>query len=138
MRLIPYLNFDGNAAEAIAFYAEVFGTEVKNQTTFGDMPPQDWVHDGNRHRVAHARIETENVALMVSDSAGFEPFEGHKGHSINVSLGDVEAGRALFETLSAGGEVRMPYAPSFWAKGFGVCRDKFGVEWMVNVEQTAG
>jgi len=135
MQINPYLEFDGNAAEAMAFYAEVLGGEVVQSMTFGEMPDQpDWVTDANRDRVANAILHVGDRVIMASDTGGFEPYKGHHGVTLQVGVEDVDAGRGLFEQLSAGGEVRMPYAETFWAKGFGMCRDKFGVSWMVNCD----
>lgn len=136
MKLSPYLTFDGTAREAITFYGDVFGSDIQMMQTFGEMPAQDWVNDGNKDRLAHARIDIGDAQLMVSDSAGFEPFAGHAGHAINVSLADLDAARTLFDRLAEGGTVTMPFAETFWAKGFGTCRDRFGVSWMVNCEAT--
>jgi len=65
------------------------------------------------------------------------PFEGYKGFTLSVQGDDVDAGRATFDALAEGGKVTMPYAPTFWAAGFGMLVDKFGVPWMVNVEAPA-
>ncbi|KNG92519.1 VOC family protein [Pseudaestuariivita atlantica] len=135
MKLNPYITFDGTARAAITHYAQVFDREVPDMMTFGDMPgDMPWVTDANRDRIAHARLDLGGVMLMVSDTGGTEPFAGHNGMAINVSVDSVEDGRALFDRLSDGGEVTMPFEPTFWAKGFGTCRDRFGVGWMVNVE----
>ena len=134
MELNPYVTFNGQAKEALTFYAKAFGTEIDFMLTYGEMPPQDWVTEENKHRVSHARIKVGNVFLMISDTAGHEPFEGHHGLALNVSVDDLDEASQLFATLSEGGTVSMPFEPTFWAKGFGVCRDKFGVGWMVNCE----
>lgn len=134
MELHPYLLFDGNAREALAFYAETFGKPVPEAMTFGAMPDQSWVTDANRDRIAHVSLELGNVRLMISDTAGAEPFGGHAGMSISVMMDTVEEGAALMARLSEGGEITMPFAPTFWAKGFGACKDRFGVSWMVDVE----
>ncbi len=135
MQINPYLNFDGNGAEALAHYAEVLGGTVLSQMTFGEIPDQqDWITDANRHRLANAVLKIGDALIMVSDTAGFEPFKGHEGVTLQIPMDDLEKGAALFEKLADGGEVRMPFGPTFWAKGFGMCRDKFGVGWMINVE----
>lgn len=135
MKLIPYLTFDGEARGALAHYSAVFGVAPAASMTFGDMPEQpDWVTDANRDRLAHGRLEIGGAELMISDSAGFEPWAGHAGHSINVVIDRLDEARRVFDALAEGGTVTMPFTETFWAKGFGTCRDKFGVSWMVNVE----
>ncbi|MEO0357576.1 MAG: VOC family protein [Pseudomonadota bacterium] len=135
MKINPYLNFDGNAAEALAFYAETLGGTVASSMTFGAMPDQpDWVTDANRDRLANAVLNVGDNVILLSDTAGFEPHKGFAGVTLQMSLPDMDQGQVVFDKLSAGGAVRMPFAPTFWAKGFGMCHDKFGVGWMVNVE----
>ncbi len=134
MQLFPYLTFDGNAAQAAAFYADVAGSPAPEIMRFGDMPDQPWVTDEIKDRVAHTRVAFAGTHIMISDTMGNEPFPGHSGFSINISMDTVEDGEALFNMLADGGEVTMEWAPTFWAKGFGTCRDRFGVAWMVNVE----
>ena len=132
MKISPYLTFDGTARAAATRYAEIFGVKIEMMMSFGEMPPQDWVTDANRDRIAHARVDIGTDQLMISDTAGLEPFGGHSGHAINIVLEDFDHARALFEALADGGETTMDFQKTFWAKGFGICRDKFGVSWMVN------
>ena len=133
MKLFPYLTFSGNAADAIAHYQAIFGGEILSNMSFGDMPPQDWVTDDNKHLVAHAQIKLGDDILMISDS--MNPTEAApSGFSLNVSYDTVEEAQAIFAKLAEGGEISMPFEPTFWAKGFGVTRDKFGISWMVNCE----
>ncbi|MEL6167646.1 MAG: VOC family protein [Pseudomonadota bacterium] len=134
MQLFPYLTFDGNAAAAATFYASIMGDPPPEMMRFGDMQGEDWVTDEIKDRVAHTRVSFANSHIMISDSSGFESFNGHSGFSMNVTMEDVEDGEELFRKLADGGQVTMAWAPTFWAKGFGVCKDRFGVSWMVNVE----
>ncbi|MNG34588.1 hypothetical protein D3C84_1211070 [compost metagenome] len=72
---------------------------------------------------------------MVSDGCPQDGSEAsHKGFSLSLNPDNEEKGREIFNKLAAGGTVTMPYSPTFWAKGFGMLTDKFGVNWMVNVE----
>ncbi len=134
MELFPYLTFDGDAAEAAAFYASLMGNPTPDIMRFGDMPDQPWVTDDIKDRVAHVAVPFANTRIMISDTMGKDPFAGHSGFSINISMPDVESGETLFNKIADGGEVTMPWAATFWAKGFGTCKDRFGVAWMVNVE----
>ncbi|MGB1235326.1 MAG: VOC family protein [Planktomarina sp.] len=135
MKINPYLNFDGNGAEALAYYTDVLGGTVQSSMTFGGMPDSpEWVTDANKDRLANAVLKVGEQVIMISDTAGFEPHKGFEGVTLQIAADTVEEGEALFAKLSEGGEVRMPFAPTFWAKGFGMCSDKFGVPWMINVE----
>lgn len=134
MPFIPYLSFQGQCAEAFAFYGEVFGatpltspfSEVPAGEGMPSLPPeqQNWL--------MHAQIETPDGVLMGADMPPQFGGVPQAGVSIAVSRGDEAAGRALFEQLAAGGTVTMPYSPTFFAKGFGMCVDRFGTSWMVS------
>lgn len=133
MILSPYLNFDGNASQAIHYYAEKLGGVVEFEQKFGDMPgaaEMDFVTDANRDRLAHGSLRLGERLLMVSDTAGNEPHGGFSGATLNLSYPDVDAARAGFDALAGEGEIVMPFAPTFWSPGFGMLRDRFGVQWM--------
>jgi len=134
MQLNPYLNFDGNGAEAVAFYAAAIGAQIEMSMTFGEMPEQpEWVTDDVKDRLAHATLKVGDSLLMVSDTAGQEPFTGHSGVTLHLGVDTQEEGARFFEALSKGGEVLMPFEPTFWSKGFGMVKDKFGVSWMIDL-----
>ena len=135
MKINPYLNFDGNGAEALAHYAEVLGGQIVSSMTFGELPDApDWVTEANRNRLANGVLVVGDRVIMASDTAGMEPHKGFEGVTLQIEMPDFDAGKALFGKLADMGEVRMPFEATFWAKGFGMCRDKFGVSWMVNVD----
>ena len=133
----PYLSFNGNAGEALAFYAQALGGRVTFSMTFGESPMGAETPAEFKNKVMHASLEARGHTLMASDTPPGMSFEGHKGYSISVQGKDVAEGEQLFKALAAGGKVTMPYAPTFWAAGFGMLVDKFGVPWMVNVENPA-
>lgn len=133
MPLNPYLTFDGDCEAALRHYADIFGTEVTMLQRLGAMPDTSMVPKGAEHRIAHGRVAIADGTLMASDTMG-QPHEGFHGFTLQVEAAHVDEGRALFDRLAGGGEVSMPFEPTFWAAGFGMCRDKFGVPWMVNVE----
>lgn len=132
-----YLTFNGNAAEALAFYAQALGGKVLFSMTFGESPMGAETPAEHKNKIMHATLEARGHQLMASDAPPGWAFEGHKGFSLSVQGKDVQEGEQLFNALAAGGKVTMPYAPTFWAAGFGMLLDKFGVPWMVNVENPA-
>ena len=135
MELNPYIAFDGNGAEALRYYCDTLGAELVNIMTFGEMPGDfDWIHDGNRNRLAHGAIRLGKQLIYASDTPGFEPHKGFAGITIQCKCDTLEEGQSLFDKLAADGAAQMPFAPTFWAKGFGMLTDKYGVPWMVNVE----
>jgi PhnB protein len=127
--LNPYLNLDGRAAEAITFYADVFGGTTSIMT-FGQMGAEGPEAD----KVMHGQLETDSgITLMVSD---FPPgMTRQHGNDVTISLsGDDEATlRSWWEKLSAGGTVETPLEKQMWGDTFGACTDRFGVDWLVNI-----
>lgn len=130
-----YLSFDGNAAEALAFYAKCLDGKILFSMTFAESPMAADTPASHKDKIMHATLEAQGRQIMASDLPPGMAFEGYKGFSLSVQGKNVEEGKKLFDALSAGGKVTMPYGETFWAKGFGMLQDKFGVPWMVNVEK---
>ena len=130
-----YLTFNGNAAEALAFYAQALGGKILFSMTFGDSPMGAETPAEHKNKIMHATLEARGHQLMASDAPPEWKFEGYKGFSLSVQANNVDEGKKLFDALAAGGQVTMPYGPQFWAVGFGMLTDKFGVPWMVNCEK---
>jgi PhnB protein len=131
-----YLNFPGTTEEAFHFYETVFGTRIVMMQTFGDTPFVPNVPDSAKKKIMHVQLPiTEAVHLMASDSVeGFGPplKVGNNFHISIVAKDKAEADRA-FAALSAGGSVSMPLANAPWGPYFGMCVDRFGVQWMVSL-----
>lgn len=137
MHLEPYLSFDGTCEEALAFYATVFGGEVTTLTRFEGTPMADAMPPESRHRVMHASFVAPTLQFMASDSNAATTCEGTRV-TLSLTSKDVTATQKIFEALCEGGTIRMPYGKTFWGAMFGVCTDKFGIDWMVNAELPAG
>ena len=133
-----YLTFDGNTADALAFYAQCLGGKVLFSMTWGESPMAADMPAEAKNKIMHSTFEARGHKLMAADAPPGYPFEGYKGFALSVQSNDVKEGEQLFKALSAGGKVTMPFAPTFWAAGFGMLVDKFGVSWMVNCESPAG
>jgi len=129
-----YLTFNGNAAEALSFYAKCLDGKITISMTFAESPMGKETPDSHKDKILHATLEAQGGQLMASDLPPGMAFDGYKGFSLSIQGKDVAGGKKLFDALSAGGKVTMPYGETFWAKGFGMLEDKFGVPWMVNVE----
>jgi PhnB protein len=130
-----YLTFNGNAAEALAFYAKALDGKITFSMTFGESPMGGETPAAYKNKIMHATLEARGHQLMASDAPPEWKFEGYKGFSLSVQANNVDEGKKLFDALAAGGQVTMPYGPQFWAVGFGMLTDKFGVPWMVNCEK---
>lgn len=136
-----YLNFPGNTEEAMHFYEKVFGTTITMLQTFGDAPFMPNVPDWAKKKVLHAQLPiTETVHLMASDNVeGLSPVKFVAGNNFHVSIvanDKADADRA-FGLLSEGGRVNMPIGNAPWGPYFGMCTDRYGVNWMVSLPTPA-
>lgn len=133
MSLDPYLFFPGTAQQAIDFYRDTLGAEVVNLMRFRDAPPGEPVPPGNDDLVMHASLQLRGRVLMMSDDpSGGE--QGFQGFSLSLDAPSMDEARRLFDALSAGGRVQMPFGKTFWSEGFGMVKDRFGVPWMVSID----
>jgi PhnB protein len=127
----PYLNFDGQARDAMTFYQHALGGKL-DLMTFGDahIPGVE----GHENRVMHARLETGPLVLMASDTMPGHPFTKGNNFHINIDCSSNDEQDKLFAALSEGGKVTMPLADQFWGARFGMLTDRYGVSWMFNSE----
>jgi PhnB protein len=134
MQVNPYLNFDGQCAEAFRFYEKVLDGKIESMFKFGDSPaagdvPPEW-HD----RIMHATLVVDGQRLMASDSPS-EHYERPQGTYVSLNVEKAADGERIFNALAKGGTVKMPFEKTFWAAGgFGMLVDRFGTPWMVNAE----
>ncbi len=132
-----YLNFAGNTEEAFHFYEKVFGTKIAMMQTFGETSFMPNVPEHAKKKVMHVQLPiTESVHLMGSDAVeGFGPKlqPGNNFHISVVANDKAEADRVFTALSSDGGKVTMPIANAPWGPYFGMCADRFGVQWMVSL-----
>ncbi|MFF1356281.1 VOC family protein [Streptomyces sp. NPDC058297] len=130
-RLNPYLSFAGDAKQAMEFYKNVFGGDlsVNTYSSFGSKTPP-----GYADKVMHGMLEAPNgFTLMGADNPpGMELKQGNN-FSVSLSGDDADELRGYWEKLSAGGNVAVPLEKQMWGDVFGMCTDKFGIGWMVNI-----
>ena len=132
--LCPYLSFRDTARQAMEFYQQVFGGEL-TLSTFGEYGMDGPMAD----QVMHAQLETPaGFTLMASDMPPGMPYTPPNG-TVTVSLsGDDEDLRGYWEKLAEGGTVAMPLDKQMWGDEFGMCTDRYGTPWMVNIGQPRG
>ena len=130
MEMTPYLTFDGNCTEALNFYAEVFGGEAVITMTVRQSPMADQFPAEQQDKVMHGTVSIGSRALMGSDSL-MAPFVAPTGFNIQVAFDDVDKAKRVFDRLARFGEISMAFEPTFFAPGFGICRDRFGMPWMI-------
>jgi PhnB protein len=137
MAFLPYLNFGGNCREAFTQYQEIFGGEL-TLLPLGEMPGADPMPAEVGDRIMHAALKLpDGSLLMASDSEAGVPFGPVQGMYVNCTVPDLGEGKRVFDALAEGGTVEMAFAETFWSPGFGVCVDRHGTPWMVNVEPAA-
>jgi PhnB protein len=131
--LNPYLNFNGNTREALEFYHQIFGGELKLQT-FSEVPGME-VPKGYEDKIMHGRLDSDAITLMATE--GKPEVEVNFGDNVSLSLQGTDTAKLteIFNALSEGGEVTMPLEKQFWGDIFGALKDKFGVYWMVNISE---
>jgi PhnB protein len=130
--LNPYLQFNGNAREAMETYRDVFGGQL-DINTFGEYSAEGGDHGAAADGIMHAQLSTDmGFTLMASDTP---PGMGEAAPNGQISLSGDEGDtlRGYFDKLSDGGQVTMPLEKQMWGDEFGMCVDRFGVSWMVNI-----
>jgi PhnB protein len=134
MQFTPYLNFNGDCAEAFRFYERVLGGKIETMQTHGDSPIANQVPPSWHDRILHARLVVGDAVLMASDTPPGH-YERPSGLYVSIGVDDpVEADR-IFYALAENGTVTMPIEKTFWAERFGMLIDRFGTPWMINCDQ---
>ena len=144
MQLIPYLNFGGDAEEALAVYAEAFAGKVEELHLYSESPdlakqlPEGW-----QHKVMHATFRSVDLHFMASDVTD-DPTSACKmsprnpaGSTVSLSINStsLEEQQRVFDVLARNAqEVTMTLQDTFWGARFGMLTDKFGIKWLFNYD----
>jgi len=130
-RLNPYLSFRDNAREAMEFYRSVFGGEL-TVSTFADLNASE--DPAEQDKVMHAQLVSDSgLTLMASDTPNRMDYTPGNTYSVSLSGEDDGELRGYWEKLSDGGTVTMPLEKAPWGDSFGMCADRYGVTWLVNI-----
>jgi PhnB protein len=133
----PHINFNGNAEEAFNFYKSVFGGEFVRISRFKDIAsPEFPVAENEANKIMHIALPIGKNILMANDVPEFmgKVNENENRSKISISAESKEEADNIFNGLSAGGNIEMAIADSPWGSYFGMFRDKFGIEWMVDFD----
>jgi PhnB protein len=101
-------------------------------TSHGETPASEHVPAEWQDKIINAHLVVGEAELMGADAPP-QYWKGQEGFSVSIQLDDEKHGKRVFEALADGGTVTLPFEPTFWAKGFGMVRDRFGIPWMVNI-----
>lgn len=138
-KINPYIHFNGNAEEAFTFYKSVFGREFSMLVRFKDMPgdARHPLQEDEADKIMHIALPIGQCdILMASDVPSFmgQVNENEHRSKIIISAESKEEAGKIFHGLSAGGKIEVPLADSPWGSFFGMLRDKYGIEWMVDFD----
>jgi len=135
-----YLNFNGNCEAAFNFYKSIFGGEFTYIGRFGEMPQgaDEAISDAEKNKIMHVSLPIGNTLLMGSDTGGaWAPtFVQGNNFSISINAENKAEAKTLFDAISQGGQITMPLADTFWGAYFGMLTDQFGINWMMNFEES--
>jgi PhnB protein len=134
----PHINFNGNAEEAFTFYQSVFGGEFATIMRFKDLASEEFVVAENEaNKIMHIALPIGNSVLMGNDVPQVlgRTNENESRSKIVISAESKEEADKLFKGLSSGGQIEMPISNSPWGSYFGMFRDKYGIEWMVDFDE---
>jgi PhnB protein len=140
-RINPHINFNGNAEEAFGFYRSVFGGEFSKIIRFKDIASAEFKPSKKEeNKIMHISLPIgKHNMLMANDVPEFmgKTNENENRSKIAISAESKEEADKLFNGLSAGGSVEMPMSDGFFGSYFGMFRDKYGIEWMVDFNSNA-
>ena len=139
-KINPYINFNGNAEEAFNFYKSVFGGEFTAIKRFKELSsPEFEMPEHEANKIMYIALPIGNNVLMGNDVPEFMGTVNEQEHrsKISISASSKEEADTLFHGLSAGGNIEMPMEESPWGTYFGMFRDKYGIEWMVDYDAQA-
>ena len=133
----PHINFNGNAEEAFTFYKSVFGGEFAIIMRFKEISsPEFPVAENDANKIMHIALPIGKNILLANDvpeSMG-QTNENENRSKISISAESKEEADKLFNGLSVGGQIEVPIGDSLWGSYFGMFRDKYGIEWMVDFD----
>jgi PhnB protein len=131
MQINPYLLFNGQCAAAMKFYEKCLGGKITMSMTYGESPAASHVPAEMAKQVIHATLSLGDFQLQGSDCPP-DQYKRPQGFSVTLQVADAATGESIFNALAEGGNVSMAFGKTFWAAGFGMLEDKFGIPWMVN------
>jgi PhnB protein len=136
MNFTPHLSFNGQCEAAFRFYERCLGGRIITMLSWGDSPMAPQAPPGFKDKLLHATLMVGDAMLAGSDVPP-EQYEKPLGFHVLIGLDNPAGGERIFNALAENGTVQMPFQKTFWAPGFGVLTDQFGVSWEINCEQSS-
>ncbi|MBV9737903.1 MAG: VOC family protein [Candidatus Eremiobacteraeota bacterium] len=130
IQLAPYLSFNGNCEEALNFYKDCLGGAISDIHRFEGSPAEAQVGAGQKNKIMHSTFTFDGGTFMASDSPQGTTSESNV--SLSIGLDDEKRGGEIFNALSDGAEVQVKFEKQFWGATFGMLKDRYNIQWMVN------
>ena len=133
MRLIPYLQFDGQCEAAFRLYERCLGGKITLMMRYAEAPPSEQAQSaGWGDKIYHVTLVAGDTMLQGADLPP-ESYQKPQGFSLNIELEDAAKGERIFNALAQNGTMKMQLQETSWAQRFGVVVDRFGIQWLINV-----
>lgn len=133
MTFTPHLSFNGQCENAFRFYERRLGGRILTMLTWGESPMTTETPEF-KDKILHATLMIGGSMLAGSDMPP-ERYEKPQGFHVLIGIDDPVEGERIFQALAENGTIQMPFQKTFWARGFGVLTDQFGISWEINCEQ---
>jgi PhnB protein len=136
----PYLAFPGTCEDAFKFYEQVFNAKISRLERFSDMPQQDdlVVPEPFMNKIMHIALPISNEAILMGSDGGDEwspKMTTGNNVTLSVAVDTNEEADRIFEALAEDGKIAMPMGITFWGEYFGMCTDKYDINWMISSKQ---
>ena len=131
MNISPHLCFDGQCRAAFAAYQQILGGTIQTLLTYGESPMSAQFESQWHDRILHATLLLDDIELTGVDLLPRD-YRKPQGFFVTLTIEGAARGSQVFASLAEGGEVRLPFQPTFWSPGFGVVVDRFATPWEIN------
>jgi len=135
IQLKNFIDFNGNAKEAIEFYVKAFNIETPHITLFKDIPDSMTVNVESENRVAHANLKLAGTQILISDTQVEKPVIVGENITLFIQCDDLEEQKSIYEKLKANAKVIIPLSETFWSKSYAYFIDQFGIGWQLNYDE---
>lgn len=138
LQINPHINFNGNAEEAFIFYQSIFGGNFSKIIRFKDLASEEMpIPEHEAEKIMHISLPIGNSVLMANDVPEFmgRTNENENRSKIVLNTESKEEATVFFNGLSTDGQIEMPISESPWNTYFGMLRDKYGIEWMIEFDE---
>ena len=133
MQSNPYLSFNGECEAAFKFYENLLGGKITYSETWGNSPACDAMPPEAKNLIMHTTLDLGGSLLMGADALPAQ-YEQPNGMHVTLHFKDAVEAQRVFEALAEAGKTQMPFGPTFFSVGFGMCADRYGIPWMVLAE----